>query len=136
MQVRLELAAKKRAEEAKITALEDERRAAKEAAEREGIGASTRAATEVAPKEATGHQRDASLGILNAQLNGSKTDGTKKAQSAGISISKLKGHDFFFLPAKTLRNLMVVFLFKPSQHHGCLLLNFNTFNTISCLVVL
>ncbi|RVX04444.1 Protein GLE1 [Vitis vinifera] len=83
IQVRLELAAKKRAEEAKIAALEDERRAAKEAAEREGIGASTRAATEVAPKEATGHQRDASLGILNAQLNGSKTDGTKKAQSAG-----------------------------------------------------
>lgn len=81
--VRLELAANKRAEEAKIAALEDERRAAKEAAEREGIGASTRAATEVAPKEATGHQRDASLGILNAQLNGSKTDGTKKEQSAG-----------------------------------------------------
>ena len=82
MQVKLELAAKKRAEEAKLAALEDERRASKEAAEREAIETSTRAASEVAAKEATGHHIDASLGILN----GSKTDG----QSSGISISRVQ----------------------------------------------
>ena len=80
MQVKLELA--KRAEEAKLAALEDERRAAKEAAEREATETSTRAASEVAAKEATGHHIDASLGILN----GSKTDG----QSSGISISRVQ----------------------------------------------
>lgn len=91
MQLRLELAAKKRAEEEKIAALEDERRSSKESAERQAIETSTGDATTVAPKEAQGHQIDASLGTSNSQLNRPITDGTNKAQSAGISISQVQG---------------------------------------------
>uniref|UniRef100_A0A5B6YNB3 mRNA export factor GLE1 n=1 Tax=Davidia involucrata TaxID=16924 RepID=A0A5B6YNB3_DAVIN len=82
-EARLE-AEKKRAEEAKAAALEADRRAAKEAAEKFAAETSRRAgAAVVPPKEAAGHQMGASFGILNDQSKGSGSDGLKKAPSAG-----------------------------------------------------
>ncbi|KAK9277680.1 hypothetical protein L1049_007227 [Liquidambar formosana] len=68
-------AKRKIAEETKIAALEAERKALKEAADREAAEIFKRAASEEAQKEVSGN--------LNAQSKGFKSDVTKKVQSAG-----------------------------------------------------
>ncbi|XP_057948831.1 mRNA export factor GLE1 isoform X2 [Malania oleifera] len=78
------VAEKKRAEEAKIVALEVERSTVKEPAEKVVKEISKRAASaEVAEVETQVHKTDSSLSVKNAQFGGSGSDTLKKLQSAG-----------------------------------------------------
>jgi nucleoporin GLE1 len=96
--------ARLRAEEAKRVALEAERRAAKEAAERQGIETSTRVAARVAQEEAAERQMNANSGTSN-ELKEFASDAAKKSQSAS---------NFFFL--KYLMDLVIMCFMCDLSH--------------------
>ena len=82
--------AKLKAEEANRVALEAERRAAKEVAERGAAKAPKANISEVSQAEALGGPNATSPGVLIAQPKGSEIDKTNKSHSAGILFSNVK----------------------------------------------